>query len=734
VLAYNSKAKKELEDRLSAKTKFLPVIMTFHGLGNYILRAGNTKKILSPIATDNYKFNVKIRKIIVSNILNSEFAEVLQEYFQEFFYPLPNVFNFKTEGEYWDYLESYEVRTLNNEKVKSIEECIIANFLYINGIKYSYEKPYKFDTQTPEKSQYQPDFYLEDYDIYIEHFAIGRNYKTPPFIDNQKYTNSIKWKREIHEMYNTNLIETYSYEKYEGKLLSNLKQKLKKYNVTFQTIDLNSLFDKLNKSDYMDTFTELLGTFLNHFKSNQFKINTLKTKIDKLQNQDSKDNDYIAKDLIKRQKAFIKIFEPVFTKYENDLKTKNEIDFNDMIQIATKYLNLGLYDSKFKYILVDEFQDISQGRALLLKELLKKKHVRLCCVGDDWQSIYRFTGSDISIMQNFEKFFGATKRIDLDMTFRFDDQINDVATKFITKNSSQLTKDIHTVKHNETPSVLIYYADSNNDSVVNVLLEIENNLKSPDKNTVLILSRFNKLKQKPKEKDKKPFSDILKEYQTEFQSLKISFSSVHGSKGLGFDYVILIDINRGAFPLEKIDDPILGLVLPEKENYPNAEERRLFYVALTRAKEKVYLIPNNKPSTFITELESPEYNIGIYGSVDNPEKIQCPKCGTGLLVKSSTQKSFICSHTNYCDYIVPVCSKCHKGFAVLNPETNEMECYACKDKKQKCPECKDGFLVERNGKFGCFYGCSNYPKCKYTRNIRRLGFRNDKYKNFQNYK
>lgn len=734
VLAYNTKAKKELEDRLSSKLKYLPTIMTFHSLGNHILKVGNQKKILSEIATDSYKFSILLRKLISEQLTNSSYSSIIQEYFEEFFYPLPNIFKFKDEGEYWDYLESYEVRTLKNEKVKSIEECIIANFLYINGIKYTYEKEYKFDTQTLEKNQYHPDFYLEDYDLYIEHYAIDRNYNTPPFIDRKKYNDSITWKRNIHQINNTNLIETYSYEKFEGKLLEKLKQKLAMYNVEYKPVNTNSLFEKLSNAEYIDTFTELLGTFLNHFKSNQLKIENVNSKILSLKNEKNIRDSFTAEDSIRRQEAFLKIFEPIFASYENKLKSENTIDFNDMILLATKYHNLGLYKSPFKYILVDEFQDISQGRALLLKELLKEKKVKLCCVGDDWQSIYRFSGSDISIMQHFAKIFGPTERIDLDMTFRFDNQINNVATTFITKNSNQLKKEIHTIKHNETPSVLIYYADKHYDSVMNVLHEIEQNLTSPDKNNVLILSRFNKLKQKTNDKADKPFSEILKNYQKNFKALNIGFSSVHASKGLGYDYVILIDINRGAFPLEKIDDPILDLVLPVKEAYPNAEERRLFYVALTRAKEKVYLIPNSTPSSFISELEGAEYNVGTYGSADNPEKIKCPKCGTGLLIKSSSQKSFICSHINYCDYHIAVCEKCHKGFGVFNPNTNQFECFVCKDKKIKCPNCKDGYLVERDGKYGKFYGCSNFPKCTFTKNIKEARDRYNKYKNFKNYK
>lgn len=733
VLAYNTKAKQELEQRLSSKIKNLPNVMTFHGLGNHILKVGNSKKILSIIATDNYKYNALIRKLIAEYILNSQFSDIIQDYFQEFFYPLPNIFSFKDEGEYWDYLESYEVRTLNNEKVKSIEECIIANFLYINGIKYTYEKLYKFDIQTPDNVQYHPDFYLDDYDIYIEHFAISRDCKTPPFIDCKKYNDGIRWKRGIHELNETTLIETYSYEKFEGNLLSNLKNKLKKHNVEFNPIDKKLLFEKLNNVDYIDVFSELLGIFLNHFKSNQLKIDALKMKLKSISDNQFENQDETLNDSVRRQEAFLRIFEPIFNSYEKNLKTNNEIDFNDMILLATKYHNLGLYTSPYKYILVDEFQDISQGRALLLKELLKEDSVKLCCVGDDWQSIYRFSGSDISIMQNFNKIFGVTKRIDLDVTFRFDNQINNVATTFITKNSAQLIKDIHTIKRNETPSVLIYYADKHSDSVMNVLHEIEQNIISPNKNNVLILSRFNKLKQKS-DKEEIPFKEKLKEYQKNFKSLNISFSSVHGSKGLGFDYVILIDMNRGAFPLEKVDDPILDLVLPQKEFFPNAEERRLFYVALTRAKEKVYLIPDGNPSSFITELEGKEYNVGIYGSSDNPNKIKCPKCGTGLLIKSSTSKSFICSHVNYCDYQISVCNRCHKGFGVFNEKTHNIECFVCKDKKEKCPKCNDGYLVERDGKFGKFYGCSNYPKCTYTKDINGIRDKYNKYKNFENYR
>ena len=163
------------------------------------------------------------------------------------------------------------------------------------------------------------------------------------------------------------------------------------------------------------------------------------------------------------------------------------------------------------------------------------------------------------------------------------------------------------------------------------------------------------------------------------------------------------------------------MVMPKPETYKNAEERRLFYVALTRAKEKVYLISSSKPSPFIEELENGNYNVGVYGSSDACRKLKCPKCGTGLLIKSNSQKSFICSHINYCDFMTPVCDKCSKGYIKYDKELSEFKCtnVRCREKKTKCPMCEDGYLVKRESKYGEFFGCSNYPKCNYTKHIKK---------------
>lgn len=731
VLSYNKKAQEEIAERLATKTEQKPDIMTFHGLGFNILKSGKQRKTVSVFATDDLKYKKFIRNIIGKNIENNyQYAQKVAIYFQEYFYPAPDIENFKQVGDYYNYLKGYDIRSLAGDKVKSWEECKIANFLYLNDIKYEYEKVYPYDKGDRTYKPYQPDFYLPEYNLYIEHFGVDKNGKTAPYIDNFKYTESMQWKRKIHKKYNTKLIETYSYENLDDVLLLNLHEKLKKYNVKFNPIEPQKIFEKINDLSEMDNFSDLVATFLNHFKSNQLTIEQIREKIN--------ENRRIAFSLksiyehffnrynTKRLKAFVDVFEPIYFEYSQYLESHNEFDFNDMIVTATQYHKDGIYKSRYKYVLVDEFQDISNGRALLVKELLKENRlVKLFCVGDDWQSIYRFAGSDISVMRNFSEHFGFTERIDLDLTFRFDNQINDVATKFITQNPAQLVKEIRTYKHSENPSVIIYHQEKSNvqdyfdepiteDDCLNIIFkEISSNIKDETKNSVLILSRFNKLYGKNTKTEE--FKKRFESYKTNFPELNFAVSSVHGSKGLGYDYVVLIDMNRGAFPIEKIDDPILDIVLAEKEDFANAEERRLFYVALTRAKERIYIVTEGTPSPFVEELENPEneYNIGIVATNDNPQNIHCPVCGTGLLVKSNSKKSFICSHYGYCNYITAVCDECHNGL-VVKDKNGYMYCSVCDSHKEKCPRCEDGYLVKRNGKRGMFYGCSNFPRCTYT--------------------
>jgi DNA helicase-4 len=250
--------------------------------------------------------------------------------------------------------------------------------------------------------------------------------------------------------------------------------------------------------------------------------------------------------------------------------------------------------SPYRAIIVDEFQDISIARAKLLKALLRQDPLnRLFAVGDDWQSIYRFAGSDISIMRSFSEWFGHSEQVSLDRTFRFGQPLSDRAAHFVCQNSFQLPKTVISTVVREGAAITIVAKSKEASDPLRIALESIVQRKSQQRVSVQLLGRYNF----NKPRDVAPL-------RGEFPNLSIEFKTVHGSKGLEADFVVVLDVvgGRYGFPSEISDDPVLSLVLAEAEVYPNAEERRLFYVALTRARVGVYLLTDNPQSSFLEEF------------------------------------------------------------------------------------------------------------------------------------
>ena len=292
-------------------------------------------------------------------------------------------------------------RTLQGEKVKSYEELQIANWLYEAGVEYEYEPVYEHKIPETGRRDYQPDFRLTESRTYIEHFGVRRQKMadgreklfTPPFVDHNEYLASMEWKRHVHAEHETTLIETFSYERQEGCLLTGLAEKLAPH-VTLKPRPADTIYDRIVDLKQVDDFSKLLETFLRKFKSGGYSLEDCETKSDRVK-------------LGKRAKAFLDVFAPVFAEYQKRLGGR--IDFEDMILRAARYTEIGRYVSPFRHILVDEFQDIWQSRARLVKAR-KAQHpdVRVFAVGDDWQSIFRFAGSDIHLMRHFGREFGGS--------------------------------------------------------------------------------------------------------------------------------------------------------------------------------------------------------------------------------------------------------------------------------------------------------------------------------------
>ena len=383
-----------------------------------------------------------------------------------------------------------------------------------------------------------------------------------------------------------------------------------------------------------------------------------------------------------------------------------------MISKATEHVEKRRYRSPFGYILVDEFQDISPGRARLLKALLDtSENAQLFAVGDDWQAIYRFAGSDIAIMREFRERFGESERINLETTFRCSNRIADIATEFVLKNPSQIRKNVSTVRQANTPGVHIGLSA---EDCPDLLRESLNKITADvadcgERSTVILLGRY--WRSQPKN---------IGELKREYPDLELTYMTVHSSKGLEADYVVVLDLCSGnyGFPSEFIDDTVLDLVLAAPERHPNAEERRLFYVAITRARCGVYLLADSgPPSSFITELIQDGYDVTVFGRPLGKD-VACPKCVEGSLEQRENSqdggKFYGCSNYPYCDYTQSPCPICRSG--LLAKAGEKYRCRDCGHSVQICPTC-DGWLLTKSGKYGLFFGCSNYPTCEFTRKI-----------------
>lgn len=719
LISFTKKAADEMNKRISQKLDLSVEAKTFHKLGLDIIKHKRKK---TPDISDslNKVIDKYFKETIYKN--NSNFKKLTT--FYGCYVNIPkDIDEFENLGEYYKYYKSidlttikgkYEMqklneiqenelksekKTLSGEQVKSIEEVMIANYLYLNGVKYIYEYKYPYDTQDNYRKNYRPDFYLPDYDIYIEHFGISKNYKTPWLskIEEQKYLDAIKWKRELHEKYGTTLVETYSYYNTEGILLTKLESKLIKLGVKFSAVDCEDIYNTIidNKEDkYFKEFRKLISTFIGLFKSRGFI----------LKNFEGLSSEAITIKngfLRERNLLFLNIVKPIYIYYQELLEKNNEIDFNDMIIDATKIVKNNEANFSYKYIIIDEYQDISKSRFDLIKEIKKQTNAKLMCVGDDWQSIYRFTGSEIDFFTNFENYVGYYELLKIEKTYRNSQQLINTASKFVMKNKNQLRKDLKSEIKLTDPISIIYYKDdifdAINRSIDNIVKEFGN------KSEAVILGRNNfdvkvfenNINYKVIKKD----NDVIIKSKI-YPKLALNYLTAHKSKGLEAENVIIINLENSitGFPNQMTDDPVLDLVLTQSDNFIYSEERRLFYVALTRTRNKSYLIaPQNKSSIFCDELvKDLNINIELLDNDDFEKKVLCPKCREGnLIIRADINKSEFLGCSNY-----PLCNFTTKSIEIL-------------DKTIICNSC-GGYMVERSGYNGKFLGCSNYPKCKNT--------------------
>lgn len=734
VLAYGRKASGETQeriyDRLGKDSRIKA--STFHALGLSIIGEVERKKpdIFTPMESSDGLMEYIHGKVAEFTEKDADYREDLLLYFSDFLYPLEDAFEFETLGDYYEHMRQHEPKTLDGNKVKSQEELRLGNFLYLNGVDYAYEEKYFVDLATPTRRQYKPDFKLKER-LYLEHYGINAKGETPPFMSEKEsadYKRAICWKRAVHAKHCSGVVETYSAELGRPGWKPYLSALLRTIGVAMDPIDPTKALDYLNKEETYNRLDRLMASFLELQKMKAVGAEELL----QLSKSNPETNEWLrscglGEAATKRLGAFLRIYLPVFEAYQAEIANQKAIDFNDMINRAVGYIESGAYKPPWKYVLVDEFQDISAGRAKLVKALLRSREdTTLFCVGDDWQSIYRFAGADTQYVRYFEDQFGASERTDLDMTFRSNSSISNVATMFISKNPQQLSKEIEAFEKTagKRVSLVMYERDETDEALLYCLDSIAEEVnaeKDEGTATVFLLGRFN---------HKKPAG--LAKIRKRYPSLQIDFHTMHASKGSEADYSVLLGVEGGRFglPSEIETDPIMELLLPQDEDFKDAEERRLFYVALTRAKRHAYVLGNwNLPSRFTKELllEQKQYGIMAVDAGGNQlppsELLACKKCKTGAMVRRSNSLDgsvfFSCSNFPYCEAKLQCCPKCKGGCLTL--ENKHWKCTKCAHTEPMCPSCLEGRLSIWNGPYGPFWGCTNYSKkyenisCTYKR-------------------
>ncbi len=371
--------------------------------------------------------------------------------------------------------------------------------------------------------------------------------------------------------------------------------------------------DKVNNLEIItrDNFTslvKLISNFINKFKVCGYETENFNSMIDNA--NDSRD------------KVFLKVAKEIYLLFQSKLRNECLIDFEDMINLATDILIEGKVNKyNYKYIFVDEYQDISKQRFYLLNALSKLTQAKIVAVGDDWQSIYAFAGSNLKLFVDFQKSVGFADELYIENTYRNSQELINVAGRFIQKNSYQKRKNLCSNKSANMPISIYTYGSSEKHLnyekciILRQILGEISRCETTGKRSVLLVGRFNfDMNFLSWDSTFSYDSDTGVVSHDEFLNLDISFLTAHSAKGLGYDEVIFINGASGVygFPSRQRTDDLLRLVTSDDLDYEFAEERRLFYVALTRTKNKVYMIvPRDNPSEFVIELLKDKRYSGI---------------------------------------------------------------------------------------------------------------------------
>lgn len=729
-------------------------VLTFHKLGYRICNQAEPKAFN---ILDTTRQSTIILEAFKELIEDKQFAENVVLFFGSYFgYPFDEIKASATDRYFnsnetlrscVDELAQMDIEDLNKENLsiryeslRSREEVDIANYLYLHGIDYEYEKEYPHPIFRSDRTHrpYTPDFYIRqgDKEAYIEHFGITEDGTSDRYDEKElrRYIENIRIKKQNHARYGTKLITTYSsYKDEEMDYLQDLERQLMEMGFELKEPDPIQVCRNLvnaNINQQFRKFAALLSRFINLFKSKNYPAAQFDQWIEKFRKQNKP-----------RYYLFLAICKHCYLRYQSYLDEHGFVDFEDMINNTREALeNINKYRwrsrRKYKYILIDEYQDISENRLDFAKLLSDYYGASVTAVGDDWQTIFSYAGSNDKLFRSFTNDFKDAEKVIISNTYRNSQELIDVAGRFVMKNRNLIRKELKSAKRMERPIYIHAYQEYDGmrpksevfgENVTSLLrkLKAENPGADWSNEKILLLGRFGFDGKNLKESGffdyvKGNSAKEMKSTEPDLCDLHLDFLTIHKAKGATYDHVIILNAKDEVFgfPSQIMNEPILNLVANTEPKKVLQEERRLFYVALTRTKNRVYIMtPEKKPSEFVVELLQ-HYRHNIESNVEHlnlqeRELHTCPICEAPLQYRKSRianyRKDGSCQSLSVweCTADPEVC-----GFMTNRLEGGYLSIQKCPD--ENCT----GYLIVKEKDGDHFLACTNFHKpglrCKET--------------------
>jgi DNA helicase-4 len=596
-LAYTRSAEEEMRQRLRNNYGISGAnVRTFHSLGRGLAKLSpNFRRDVADSATQHRLIADSVREL---SSRDRRFALLLLDFAVDWQTHHLEQDHFVDVEKYYEYLRNQKYTTLDRREVRSVAERDIANFLFLNHVKFSYETPVSWADKDNDFRQYRPDFYLFEYGLWLEHWAIDREGRVPSWFSTPRgdssanYRKGMEWKKDQFKKHKHRLLETFHYQWAEGSLDAELKRQLEANHVVFKEMTKEEVLARIrNLIPREDSLHELMFSFISKAKTNGLTIGDIRSRL-------------AQGNWGRKSRTFASLMIPVWEKYESLLKENDMMDFTDMINCALQVVKHDSQTPRYSHILIDEFQDITDPQLELVKRLLDDgPDSTLFCVGDDRQNIFSFAGSNIYNILQFDDAFPYSEKTTLSTNYRCPKNIVEASDSIANLNKHQLARRVASASNAQHPLRLVEMSGSGalpsyedwEFQTAKSLLEQLLKSKKPDEE-VMVLSRTNQ-----------PLDRLKLEFPNH-ESSRLRFLTIHSAKGTEADHVLLLACisGRNGFPSEIGNQDVFDIVKKnqERENDKLEEERRLFYVALTRCKNQFYLFTSGKAkSRFVSEIQ-----------------------------------------------------------------------------------------------------------------------------------